>query len=252
MKRWKETWKKLSHKQKAALYLLATALLIPLLYCVFGFPSLTAQMAFRRAEQAAMVGPSTIIATEEYSEFYETHKDHPGNAIEHLIISKTGNGYILFPYTPSHLWDWYASLYYREKMGDITLMSHGIAGKSLANSHYLLSIYAFADHPQAIRAELELTHQAVVNGTKYRDTFRAEATREAEGYFRFELYSPFADTERELLKSINGTLGNDGNSGSGHPVTAVIRLYDKSDALIIEKEMEIYPYDTYGGASDEN
>lgn len=252
MKMWKLNWRKLTHKQKAHLYLLGALLIFPLLYCILGFPSLTAEMAFRRAEKAAMVGPSRILATEKYEQFHEKYQDHPRNTEHRLIIGQTDSGYILFPYTSDLPLDWNFSIDYREKMDDITLMADTLWGYDLDNSHYLLNIYAFHDYPKATRGELEITHEiGLEDGSVYQDSFHATAMRDNAGFFRFEIYSLFVGAERDLLKSIANTLCQN-PSASRQPVKAVIRLYDNAGELVIEKNMEILPYDTYGGNTDEN
>jgi hypothetical protein len=69
MKKLIRFWQRLSAKTQVVIHLLTVAVLVWLIYMLLGCPPFSAEQAFRRAEKAAMVGPSTILGQFQPEEY---------------------------------------------------------------------------------------------------------------------------------------------------------------------------------------
>ncbi len=139
---------------------------------------------------------------------------------------------------------------YREKTGDITVLAAPNCSMSILGlPHIYLPVYVFDCYPEAVRAELELTVTGrdthISNEDKitidYSEHFCAEAERTGDGFFRFLLDAK--DTPRicalRLLSDLCGNQMFSTNKNIDAIVPGIVRLYDQSGNLILEKEFEI-------------
>ena len=240
MKRIQALWHSLSRKQRVAGYLLGLLLAALAAYMAAGFPSLTPQMALRRAERANMIGPSAILATEIV--------DPQGR----MIVGISSHGYTLYYYRPGVPYD-HTAITYREKAEDITVLACTPFGTSV------IPVLIFADNSRAVRAELELDLELWQNNRHLVRTYRLEGSKNEHGYFRLDLsLVPESagsywevSAENELIFTVAGILSGDSHYAS-QPLPATVRLYDKDGNCILSKSMELHGYDIYGGNTDEN
>ena len=223
-------------KFKILLYVTGILLSFPVMYILIGCPAVTAEMGFRRAERAHLVGPSLILGTEEI----HTTKDG------WLMIARSEDGFTLYPYTLDS--NGSENLYYFRKTDDITVASvyddyvTGIEDPSLP-------IIVFDDYSEAVRAELELSYSIYYNNMYYENSYYLQSDRTTRGYFVFSL--PFAsnmrivsgdvfirnvdaDKENSLIYAISGMLSGE-FPHDGVPIT--VRLYNQNDNLIAEKNL---------------
>lgn len=231
-------------KWKVFLYILGILLAIPAAYIMLGSPSLTPEMAMRRAERAHLVGPAKILGTEDI-QCLENGK---------LIIGQTSKGYVLYPYTANAYED--QILYYQEKTGDIT-----VAAVSTYLGSYLTDtafpIVVFDDCAEAVRAEMDLLCSFYPNEKFFEKEYFLESQRHNDGYFLFSLpfncnlwmaqgeettVNPDASKENTLLMLISETLSG-GEQFYGVTAAITVRLYDRENMLILEKTMEISSYE---------
>lgn len=242
MKRIQAAWHSLSRKQRVVVYLLGLLLAALAAYMAAGFPSLTPQMALRRAERANMIGPSAILTTEIVD------PEQGGR----ILVGISSHGYTLYGYQNSGPYD-RTAITYREKAEDITVLACTPFGTSV------IPILIFADDSKAVRAELEVSAELWQNDLHLVRTYCLEDSKNEHGYFRLDL--PLASdsagsywevsAENELICTVAGILSGDSRYAS-QSLPTTVRLYDKDGNCILSKSMELHGYDIYGGNTDEN
>lgn len=219
-------WQKLSAKKQVCLHLLSICLLLPLVYIFCGCPAFTAKGAFRRAERAAMVGPSTILGMITPT----------GSPYDAIVLGEDSEAVYLYA---MDRWDLKASeLVYRQKQGSLTLLA--APGDTLFQYELQANvpIVLFDCHEDALRAELDLT----LTADTFEKAYHLSADRESDGYFSFLLSTrnPGAlGQEGAALRRLQEICSNSmaGNLNTAFPAT--VRLYDQSGALILEEELHI-------------
>ena len=255
MKQLIHLWQRIPRPCRAILNLTFSLILVVILYVMFGSPAFSRKHEFRRAERANFVGPSTILFSGKVSNY-----DH-----DHLIIGETDEG--VLSYIPNN--SIYPTVNYFPKTGGITIVS---APKQLPgfdwgmhNLAVSLPVFLIDDHPEAVRAELEIHVEGVVeytlNGNEISITldqhFSAESFREGEGYFRFTFDRPFNedladdifssrthihhDADGYALESLAQAFTEHGTHAKGTISSAVVRLYAADGTLIVETEQVLYP-----------
>lgn len=267
MKKLKRAWLRIPRKIRACLNFVVFLLLAVTFYVTIGSPTLTEKQAFRRAERANLVGPSTILYSSDVL-YYD---------YDHIILGETGEGVIT--YVTDDVWD--PKLSYHEKTGDITVITAPKSPFSWSYSNYMVSLPIFVvdDHPDAARAELDLhitgTHTININGeqvnTPLDHRYALESHREQEGVFHFCIQLPFLDPYDEYGNETNAEHGADGAAldvlaetfgvtpnalpYSNASITATVRLYDEQNALVANRDLilrSMTEEETNGGATDEN
>ncbi|MBQ7801120.1 MAG: hypothetical protein IJ375_02210 [Oscillospiraceae bacterium] len=220
-------------------------------YVSIGAPTLTEELAFRRAEKAELIGPSDILFNEDVKNY-----DY-----QHLILAETDYGVITYVSDET----WSPDLCYTEKTGDITVVAapKGPFNWGYFNFEVRLPVFVVDDVPEAIRAELELhiegTYVIHLNGEKLEipldHHYSLKADREAEHFFRFQLELPFVSTLDDYGNDIDAKHGADGYAldllaetfsnlegrlpTSSASITATVRLYDEENDLITERELTL-------------
>ena len=125
-----------------------------------------------------------------------------------------------------------------------------------------LPVYVFTEHENAVRATISITvtgsRSYTVNGKKvvdpFSETFEAEATRDKEGFFRFDLtagnskpHDPFAQENDEsyALFSLSHLCSDnayfDGQRTMVIPIT--VTLYDADGNEILTRELQLGPWE---------
>lgn len=244
MRKLKNIWLNIPRPYRVMINSLVSLVILSLFYVSIGAPVPHPNLAFRRTERANLVGPSTILFSEEVDHYY----------YDHLVVAETEQGVITWVDDDS----W--GFNYLEKTGDITVVA---APKEPFDWGYgywasTLPVFLVDDHPEAVRAELELDivgyYAHNLNGELLHEPldhhFSLTADREQEGCFYFPLTLDFLDP----LNETNATHGVDGyaldmlsqnftnfwnvvNPRSSADITATVRLYDESDTLIEERDM---------------
>ena len=253
MRKLKNFWLNIPRSVRAIGNLLLAFILAATFYVCTGAPTLTERQAFRRAEKANQVGPSTILLDAD-TENYD---------FEHLILAETEQGVIT--YASSNTWN--PVFCYHEKTGDVTVVTGPGSPFGWGYSYYALSLPVFVvdDVPDAVRAELELdivgTYVINLNGERLEipvdHHYALESVREADGFFECFIELPFLDQFDSYGRSTDAEHGADGYAldllaetfsdksyyyeytlpRKNASITAAVRLYDKSDTLIAERDL---------------
>ena len=252
----KRLWLKIPRKIRVFINILCIILLISAAYILLGCPALTPTQAFRRVEKSNLVGPAEIIEI----------IDLPNGLDDHVLVADDGEGVVLFHYDDFEF-RWFSDFLYREKSQGITVLpvpNHTLFGSDL----YVvdLPILVFHDHPGAIWAELELVidEGMGVRETQWEEggevrieyfekTYRMEAVKYIDGYFRFNLHTESEDLYVDEYGQHRGTpLDNEGwalqtlcrmitefRAYLQEYATATVRLYDAENHLITEETVII-------------
>ena len=241
---------------RACLWALLAICMAITYYIVLGCPTLTMKQEFRRAEKVNLVGPSKIVdrvLMPEYDEF------------ETMLVGETDHGIIFFgKYGTSKSGGKFSGerLYrfsYQEKTGDVTFA----APPNIFGTHgmYQLPVYVFTEHKEAVRAAIFITASGTRTYTKndkevenpFHVTLQAEAERDKNGFFRFDLTAPsdfvsdpFAQENDESyalfclsnLCSDNAYYDNQGTMVI--PIT--VTLYDADGNVLVTRELQLGPW----------
>lgn len=237
MIKYKSIWKRTPRKYRLPILWLGLAALLLALYTFAGSPTLTVEQKFRRAEKAHLVGPAEILGS------IELESDIP--SYQNMLIADDGDGIIFFCYNYAADLENFdqTELIYREKTGDITVLSAPFPNDSREHTTIAaLPVFVFDNHPEAVRAELDITLQANYSGDYFEKDYFLKAKRNNQGYFQFTLGT--ANPQRlgpegyaiQLLTLISGY---GGRTISNSTIPATVRLYDAQDQLICEKCVEI-------------
>ena len=188
---------------------------------------------FRRAEKAALVGPSEILDRIDVREEWPSVNYNrlligdDGEEILFYLISENGNGF----------------LWRREKTDGILLTPlynvNWVFGTPRRRDG-VLPLFLFSDEPEAVRAEVQI---------RLSDTFRLELSQVRgkaaageetvrERYFLFSVPLPVSrsSAQAQLMQELAAT--NQITFSSGE-FPAVIRLYDGEDQLLETREYTI-------------
>lgn len=230
---------------KACFFALLALFMAVVYYIALGCPT-TFRQEFRRAERAHMVGPSEIVDTlnANVCEFQK------------MIVGETQHGVCFFGRYGSsvsggkHSGRWHYRFFYHEKTGDITILAAPeYFGFTWDYPGYDLPVYIFTDYTQAVRAEIDLTingtHTENTNGqtvtTKLSKIFTGEATLVDSGVFRYIFTSEDVEGSYALfhLAHISSGTYTTLYNISATSVTALVRLYDETGALITEETLRI-------------
>lgn len=213
---------------RACANLLAIGLCLVLIYIFLGSPALTAEMAYRRAEKANLVGPGEVLAVLEPA----------GQAYSHLVLAQEDEGVMLYA------WDRWnrdrRAFVYLEKDGPLTLAA--APGRELLwlQTHAILPVYLFDNCPEALRAELELTLNGEYQGELHTVTYSLAARREGEGVFAFTIRSGTClGAEGYLLSQLRHVTGNSAADTSHTEIRAAVRLYDAEGALLSDTRLQL-------------
>lgn len=156
--------------RKILVYFLMLVLSATILYCLTEGRSFTSTMAFRRQEKINLIGPAEIIAT----------IDFPHGGYDHMMIGESEYGYTFYEWYDHSGWDDGVMTYIPRQKGATIHCTYYQYGSAEYTQDWL-PIFAFADHPGAVSAQLTLTTSQ--NGETI--SYPLEADRSEEGYFLF-------------------------------------------------------------------
>ena len=254
MKKLKHLQNKIPRPCRAVCNLVFSLAIAAVFYVCIDSPAFSQAHQFRRAERAGLVGPSTILFNDKIDKYDYSN----------LIVGETEHGVLTYATD-----DGLQSFNYFKKTGDITVIS-APKGFFTWGSEYWevdLPVFVIDDHPEAVRAELALS----VKGTfEYNHNmehivqpldqhFSDEAEREHDGIFCFTFNLPFIDpldkygtwldvghgADGFALDALSHAFTNKGLRDFEGIITAIVRLYDESSKLIIERELLLDPGSRY-------
>lgn len=178
---------------KACLLALAAILLAVTYYIALGCPTLTLRQELRRAEKVHLVGPCKIvdrISGKQYAEFKKMLVGETEHGITFFGRCAYNECVCPFPFRQHYKFS------YQEKTGDVTFA----APPNILGSREMtaLPVYVFTEHEDAVRAKISIQAEGsrfhTQNGASveklFAVTFRAEADRDKNGFFRFLLTAP--------------------------------------------------------------
>ncbi len=241
---------------KAIVCAVCVVVLAIVYYIALGCPT-TFRQEFRRAEKAHLVGPSKIVDQVSMSEYYE---------FKNMLVGETDYGIIFFgQYATTRSDGEYSGevLYrfsYQEKTGDVTFAAPpNVFG---AHGMYELPVYIFTEHDNAVRATVSITltgtRSYTLHTVKVDDpfdvTFQAEASRDQNGFFRFNLTAPYnytpsdphgmANDDSYALFCLSTLCSKDTvyNSMQTMVIPIQVRLFDAEGNEILNTQISIGPH----------
>ncbi len=240
---------------RACLWALLAIAVAVTYYISLGCPTVSMRQQLRRAEKVYMVGPGKIVdevASPEYSEF------------DKMLVSETDHGIIFFGRYGSdgrngvkHRGKWAYLFSYVEKTGDVTFAaSPSVYTFGLDK----LPVYVFTERKDAVKASISITISSTesykINGkleeNPFHETFTSEATRDENGFFRFDLdaeqspsYNP-SDLRNDASEALCclSAIANNGPLTSEEQTVVIpvtIKLYDAKGQLILTRELTLGP-----------
>lgn len=217
---------KRSWKSKFLVNLLVVCLLLFVLWFLNGCPIRLLMPAFRMAEKAQMVGPSTVLGVEDV-EFLYYNK---------LVVADNGDSVVLYGFNRDE--NWHNALICYEKTGSLTVLPGPISIRETIfeeSDEFLLPIVLFDKYPEAAHAQISFTLRYLDKSTF---CYELEASRTNPGYFLFQL--PYNNPERTSDEAIalNNFAEASGPYGMGKLTVPIsVRLYSEDGTLLYEEEV---------------
>lgn len=226
MNRLKTHWAALSRPVRILLLWLMLLVAVFLTYIAIGSPPLTAEIGYRRAEKANMVGPGQILA--------EIDLNEPNKKGQTVIVAQSTNHDILYWHNSSAL-----RAYPKNEKPSLYCISttppkSGVNGIS---EGYGVQLVLFDRNPQAVSAEIRIS-------TTYFDTYIARdrevviletADRMYDGFFYYSIQS-FDGKQLSLLQYLK-YLWDSYDTQNKDSVKVNVRLFDKDDKLLSNREI---------------
>ena len=235
----KRLWLRIPRPWRAMMNILAILVLAVAFYISIDAPTFTREQALRRTEKENLVGPSEILFNQEVENY----------RYGHLILAETDHGIITW------VDDSTFGFNYHEKTGDLTVVTGPKYWFNWGSDEFevCLPIFLVDDHPEAVRAELELDVEGFFvhnsNSENLQEPldhhFSLEAQREAEGYFFFTVDLPMVPQGEQgsngyALDALAQHFTNWWRNAlpeSNFSITATVRLYDGNNDLIVTRDM---------------
>ena len=215
-----------SRPVKAVIFLLLALMMVLTVYIGLGSPPLDVEMAFRRAERAHMVGPSTILG--EFS-----------NGLAYpscVIVAETKNSHILYVDQRQPLG--YRRFYTNPKEGELdnyTFRAYPKTGhaalynvSTTANSP--LQLVLFDRNPNAVRAEMEAELTFLYREEVCTMRIQTASVRENGKFFLISLSKPQGSSE-QWYRAMDQLISRSINT-SENQTEITVRLYDAQGDLI--------------------
>ena len=231
-------------KARIALDLLLTAVLLLIVYIAVGCPAFGEEAEFRRAEQAAMLGPSVIL--DRY--FTEPDWPWPSVAYDLTIVGDDGDAILFYTYCSgrrtTEMDGWITRCEKKDGLLLTTIPSSVILPYSFSDEREeaTVPLLLFADDPDAVKATVELR---LPNGeTRTMTQLRGHPgnlDKKTQGpikehYFRFALNGDRADWDSWMYELMRTNMRY---SYTDTEFPATIRLYDSEGRLLRTAEVSI-------------
>lgn len=218
--------------------LLLAAVLLCLFYIFAGCPDMTAEQGYQRALRRSLLGPGEVVGI--------LNVDVNGG-YNRLLLGETGEGVTLYCYRHENLGflkgntfsSWEGTLVYREKGETVTVVAAPGVDCTAYQEEIHAPIILFDECPKAVRAELNMRLTGTYDSEDYEFAYSLEAAREAGGYFVFDLSAQGNKqaywTEGFAIERLSRLYWDTGGRANEYP--AVVRLYDRNNALIYEETL---------------
>lgn len=231
MKKLRRYWKSVPKPYRLTLNILIIGVLVFLLYTFISAPPFTTEIKFRRIEKANMLGPSQIMG--QYERNFSIYN--------RFLLADDGDGIII--YAESTWDDTDPDLICRPKTGNLTVLGAPDPSPFDAeDTDRSMTVFAFDSHPEAVRAEMDLTLNAVYRGETFTRTYTMETQREIDGVFIFTQHvhshrGLFAEGYAMQVFTLISGYGGKNFSDSLFPAT--VRFYDAQGRLIAEESTTV-------------
>lgn len=224
--------RKRSRAVKIVRNLVLILLMSLIIYELSGRPILFPRLRMRMMERQELVGPSTVVDVLDGDVYDEFSK---------VYVGATENGFTFYRIDGLRS----DALTYRSKTGDITVIPAPVSWKNWDSkfTDEYLPIYVFDEHPDAVRAQLDIhiasdPDNLFYTGEPFERSYKLESTRETSGFFLFHLHIPCtgetlgldgyaAQLLSEICHSNNSLIQRDF-------FTATVRLYRADGSMITE------------------
>ena len=204
------------------IWLLVTILSVLAIYEVFGSPALTLEMALRRRERSAWVGPSKVI-WEGASDLWP---------YDCLLVGETDYGYCFYAYRSNNFE--YGRFDYVEKKSEEQFL---ILSGSVPVDVNVFELYVITDNAKAVRAQLTLETKCDEEPS-YCGTYTAQAELNAGVFYQFAM--DITGMDYGVLSFWADRLNGDDRIYRNISGTATIALYDR-DGNLIDTIVTEYP-----------
>ena len=219
--------KRFPRKWRVAINIVLCALLAVALYTMLGGPRFSVQGDYRAMERAHLVGPGRILGIETVDFSY----------YDHLLIAEDEEGVILYAYD-SQVWYRSEQMSYRTKTGDVMVLAGPVLTGSLDRHwDFELPVVVFGAPAEAVRARVEIA----MPGRE--DSYVVECLQNNEGYlFGTISYEGHENGQEEvdLLQQLADISSSQSASGDMTVIPIRVWLYDESDMLLAEENIELY------------
>lgn len=207
------------------LWLLITVLSVYAIYVVIGSPALTPEMAMRRREKSAWVGPSKVI--------WEGESCHW--RYDRLLLGETDYGYCFYKYD-SDIFDSGSFAYVEKGTKGCFLVGSGTVPVDIN----IFQLFAITDDPKAVRAQLTLETKCDENPI-YVGTYTTQAELSGGVFYQFAV--DITDMDRTVLGFWTDRLVDDDRVYRNISGTATLELFDREGNLL-ETIVTEYPATT--------
>lgn len=198
------------------LWLMVTLLSVYAIYVAFHSPALTPEMAMRRKEKSAWVGPSKVFwEGESHSWAYDC-----------LILGETDYGYCFFMYNSEN---------FGYAMNRFAYVEKGTRGCFLVDRSvvpidiHVFPVFAITDNPKAVRAQLTLETECDEEPA-YAGIYMAQAELSGGMFYQFAV--DITDMDRAVYYFWADRLVDDDRIYRNISGTATLEFYDREGNLI--------------------
>ena len=215
MKRMKANWASLSRPVRILLLLLMLATAGFMAYIALGSPPLTAEMGFRQAERASMIGPAQILT--------EFQLDHPNENGSKVIIAQSDEFDIVYHHSSLSLNAYpkkaHPSIYY--------LAGYPKFSEYERHDSSSLQLILFDRTPEAVTAKIIFSETIPAVHSNHKVIFQETAVRKHNGFFTFSI-TPISHAQEVVLNYMLSYCGSYTDQGK---TEVQVMLYDKDGQL---------------------
>ena len=198
------------------IWLLISVISLWVIYDTVGSPALTPEMALRRRERNAWVGPSKVIWEGEGDSW----------ACDRLILGETDYGYCFFMYkAESYGYGSNHFAYVEKGKRECFLVDKGVVPVDI----HVFLVFAITDNPKAVRAQLTLETKCDENPL-YTGTYITQAELSGGVFYQFAV--DVSEMDRTVQGFWADRMIGDDRAYRGISGTATLELYDREGNLL--------------------
>lgn len=225
---------RLTRSQRVVRNLVCAVVLLVFVWAMLGKP-LPERLRLRVMERQLMVGPSEILGRYELPEEW----GYPRSSI---LVGETDHGVCLLPQGEQGTVSSLNNLFYKEKMGDVTLLMAPESEFAQIGDPFSVVWLLFSDR-KGSRAEVDLTLTAkgTSNYTDYdfEKTYSLSASAEEEGFFFLPMVIEEVESlgEEQAVSRISSIRGEYITEQYDGPIYADVRIYGDDGVLLVEERV---------------